>query len=133
MRNFHRDEYTPWSFVIPTALAVMIGVLAADLVRLGVAAFMVRSALSGLQQDARKAVTPGHLPARPNAVVSPPQSAPINYGPDAFSPDLPGPSKAIRENLSRACIGGTIAIRKDNGWSQQTSNGRPQRCVATSQ
>lgn len=38
LRNFQRDEYTPWSFVIPMALAVMIGVLAADLVRLGVAA-----------------------------------------------------------------------------------------------
>lgn len=131
MRRRPPEDLTPWSLVAPVALAVMIGILAADLVRLGVGALMVKSAIDAVERDMPKSSAPTQRPA--DAAATRAQPAAIQYGPDAFSPDLPGPSKAVRDGLRRACIGGTIAVRINNGWSQETSAGKPLRCIANSQ
>jgi hypothetical protein len=132
MSRHFRDECTPWSFVFPIALAVMPGVLSADLVRLTVAGIMARAAMDQLNESLRKQTTPGHLPARPNMTEALPQEEPIQYGPDAFFPELPGLLNATKNKLDRACIGGTVSVREKNGWSQDMSSGMPKRCVATS-
>lgn len=130
MSRYYKDDYTPWSFVLPMALAVMLGVLAADLVRLSVAAMIAKSAIEQLNEDLKKQTTPGHLPARPNAIQSDPEPA-VKYMPGAFDPRLPGLLEAKRQGLNRACIGGTISVRELNGWSQELEGGHPQKCVAT--
>ena len=80
MRNYQRDEYTPWSLVIPGALAVMLGVLAADVIKLGVGVMMAKAAIESLNENIRKQTTPGHLPARPNATAASTANAPtITY------------------------------------------------------
>lgn len=130
MRNYQRDEYTPWSFVLPMTLAVALGILASDMVKLGVGLIIAKSAIESLNESMRSQTTPGHLPARPSA---PAIEQPIKYGPDAFSVELPGLLEANRRKLAQACIGGAVSIREPNGWSQDLSTGSPQRCIATSQ
>ena len=130
MSRYYKDDYTPWSFVVPMALAVMLGVLAADVVRLAVVAMAAKSALEQINDDLKKQTTPGHLPARPNATQSDPEPE-MKYMPGAFDPRLPGLLEANRQDLDRACIGGTISVRESNGWSQELSGGYPQKCVAT--
>lgn len=130
MRNYQRDEYTPWSFVLPMTLAVALGILASDMVKLGVGLIMAKAAIDSLNESMRSHTTPGHLPARPNVPVVEPT---IKYGPDAFSAELPGLLEANRRKLDRACIGGAVSIRERNGWSQDLSAGSPQRCIAMSQ
>lgn len=132
MRNYQRDEYTPWSLVMPVALAVMLGVLAADVVKLGIGMMMAKAAIESFSESMRKQTTPGHLPARPNMTTSTVNEPTVTYGPDAFSPELPGPMRAKQERLDRACIGGAVTLRQRNGWSQDMSTGMPQRCIATS-
>lgn len=129
-RNYHRDEYTPWSFVLPMTLAVALGILASDLVKLGVGMIVAKAAIESFNENVRRQTTPGHLPARSN---TPEIEPPIKYGPDAFSDELPGLLEANRRRLDRACIGGTVSIRQPNGWSQDLSEGSPKRCLATSQ
>ena len=131
MSRYYKEDYTPWSFVLPMAIAVMLGVLAADLVRVAVAAMFVRAAVEQLDDELKKQTTPGHLPARPNAVQSDPEPE-AKYLPGAFDPRLPGLLEAKRQGLDRACIGGTVSVRETNGWSQELSGGSPQRCIATS-
>lgn len=129
MTRHFQDDYTPWSFVLPMAFAVMLGVLAADLVRLSVAAMMAKAAVEQLQAELRQ-TTPGHLPARPNAVED--QTPRVRYESGASIPQLPGLLEANRQGLDRACIGGTVSLRESNGWSQEMSSGMPEKCVATS-
>lgn len=129
MTRYFQDDYTPWSFVAPIALAVMLGVLAADLVRISVAAMMAKAAIEKFQSDLRQ-TTPGHLPARQSAVeVAEPQ---VRYQPRATLPRLPGLLEANRNGLDRACLGGTVSLRVSNGWSQDLSRGTPEKCIATS-
>lgn len=130
MSRYYKEDYTPWSFVLPMALAVMLGVLAADLVRLSIVAMIAKSAVEQLNDELKKQTTPGHLPARPNATQSDPEPG-VKYMPGAFVPRLPGLLEANRQGLDRACIGGTISVRESNGWSQELSGGYPQKCVAT--
>lgn len=54
-------------------------------------------------------------------------AAAVSIDPDAER--LPGPVAARRDGASRACIGGTVAARSDNGWQQELSSDRPVRCV----
>lgn len=133
MRSYQRDEYTPWSLVMPVALAVMLGILAADVIKLGVGMMMAKAAIESFNESMRKQTTSGHLPARPTATAASTENAPtITYGPDAFSPELPGPMTAKKDQLAQACIGGKVTLRRRNGWSQDMSTGMPQRCIATS-
>ena len=130
MSRYYKEDYTPWSFVLPMALAVMLGVLAADAVRLALAAMFVKSAVEQINDQLKKQTTPGHLPARPNATQAEPELE-VEYLPGAFDPQLPGLLEANRKRLDRACIGGTISVRESNGWSQELSGSYPQKCVAT--
>ena len=132
MRRHPPDDLTPWSLVVPVALAVMVGILAADLVRLGVGALVVKSAIDAVGRSASSANVSGRRPAAPGTVAAHAGSAHREPQPDVSVPALPGPTTAVREGLGRACIGGTIALRRDNGWSQETSAGRPLRCSADS-
>ena len=132
MRNYQRDEYTPWSLVMPVALAVMLGILTADAIKLGVGMMMAKAAVESLNESMRKQTTSGHLPARPNVPTSTVNEPTVSYGPDAYSPERPGPIRAKQEKLDRACISGVVTLRQRNGWSQDMSTGRPQRCIATS-
>lgn len=128
MHRYQRDEYTPWSFVAPIALAVMLGILAADLVRIAATAVMVKAAVDEMNQSARRQTTPGHLPARPDSTVQPARPAASQRSVEL----LPGLLRANREGLSRACIGGTISNRVANGWAQDLATGSPQPCRASS-
>lgn len=131
MRKYQRDDYTPWSFVVPIALAVMIGVLAADLVRLMVAAAMAKKAMAELNESLRHQTTPGHLPARQASAAS--AAVPVySYETRSSVARLPGLLRANKEGIDKACIGGTISNRESNGWSQDISSGRPEPCIATS-
>jgi len=132
MRSYQREEYTPWSLVVPGALAVMLGVLAADVIKLGVGVVMAKAAIESFNESVRKQTTPGHLPARRTETTAVVNEPTVSYGPDAFSPELPGPIRAKQEKLDRACIGGAVTLRRRNGWSQDMSAGMPQRCIATS-
>lgn len=125
MGRYFKDDYTPWSFVAPIALAVMFGVLAADVVRLIVAGVMAHAALEQVQESLNK--ESGAVQLQP-ALQLPPVD-PVR-GPAA--PALPGLLEARRHHLDRACIGGTVSLRESNGWSQDTSSGSPERCTATS-
>ena len=129
MTRYFQDEYTPWSFVLPIALAVMLGALAADVVRISVTAMLAKAAVDKLQSELQQA-TPGHLPARPSAVEA--QEPPVHYEPGASLERLPGLLTANRQGLDRACLGGTVSLRVSNGWSQDMSRGTPEKCVATS-
>lgn len=129
MTRHFQDDYTPWSFVLPIAFAVMLGVLAADLVRLSVAAMMAKTAIEQLQAELGQ-TTPGHLPARPNAIAQAEPS--VRYESDAPLAQLPGLLEANRLGLDRACIGGTVSVRESNGWSQEMRSGTRGKCVATS-
>ena len=131
-RQFRDDDYTPWSFVVPIALAVMLGILAADVVRLMVGAMIAKAAISELNESLEAQTTPGHLPARPEAVGPAREEAYQYEEPERSSPDLPGLLKANRDGVDRACIGGTVSYREANGWSQDTSSGSPQPCRANS-
>ena len=133
MNRHFRDEYTPWSFVLPIALAVTVGVLAADVVRLMVAGVMAHAALQELNESMSRQTPPGDLPARPGLIEPPSQEQPTQSAPYTSTPELPGLLKANREHLDRACIGGTVSMRESNGWSQDTSTGSPQACASTSQ
>ena len=60
MRSYQGNDYTPWSFVIPVALAVMLGVLAADFVKMLVLAAMAKAAIAEVtnrSNDRRRQVT----------------------------------------------------------------------------
>jgi len=125
MGRYFREDYTPWSFVLPIALGVMLGVLAADVVRLMVAGMMARAALQEISQNS------GGPAPRPEPFEQLPQEQPAQSTPDPV-PALPGLLQANHEHLPRACIGGTVSLRETNGWSQDTSTGSPQACTATS-
>src|SRR3546814_17861295 len=60
------------------------------------------------------------------------QPAPTKALPTLEPVSLPGPSSARRDGESRACIGGTVAVRAENGWEQEVVNNAPARCVASS-
>lgn len=126
----YRDrDYTPWSLFWPVTAAVVAGILIADLVRLIAGAMLAGALFSAWSNDLndKLSTTPGHLPARPNLVEP---AATYTPSPRAATraPIYPGPSTAIREGEVRACVGGYIAYREADGWSQHTNGGlRPCR------
>lgn len=145
-RRGFRDDAPPWSFFLPVTLAVVLGVLIADAIRLAVGAIFVR------ERDA--VIAPAKAPS-PRAIVSPeeasapsaqaePVQATASDTPAARpstqdeSPaqieasELPGPISAIRDRDAQACINGTIAERRPNGWEQSLENDAPVRCTAVS-
>lgn len=124
-----RDEAPPWSFFFPVLLAVTLGVLLADAVKL---AF---SAISG-GDDPPAAITPaaGSHP-RPDAfAVDDAEDAFVEVGKVHAGETLmlPGPSAAMRDGAARACIDGTVALQQANGWVQGLEDNAPLRCRASS-
>ena len=130
-KPFRDTDYTPWSFVWPVAIGVMLGVLLADLVRLVVGGLLAGALLSAWSDDVNEKLgtTPGHLPARPGVVVAEP-TRPTRPTANQV-PIYDGPSTAIRKGDIRACVGGYGAYREESGWTQHTNGGlRP--CSANS-
>lgn len=141
-----RNEYralTPWSFFLPIALAVTFGVLVAN--ALGATLFG-GSGSGDVTQGAEAAALPDPPPEAADAkqTVSKADATPATAGSEGTAATaaeelpvlepvrLPGPSSARRDGETRACIGGTIAVRAANGWEQEVVNDAPARCVAGS-
>lgn len=124
-----------WSLFLPVMLAVAAGILVADLVR------HVAGAAFGDEAAPRAATQAG--PGRASLHVDDGDGADGEAGPvpvvdvgptrggDLVS--LPGPVAAMRDGAPRACIGGTIALRRPNGWEQGLEGDVPLRCIASSQ
>lgn len=141
-RRGFRDDAPPWSFFLPVTLAVVLGVLIADAIRLAIGAIFVRDSVEAVvpasrpdapsEEDEDTAPEPAQTQATaPGAVVadSPAQAAPPAQ---ADVPALPGPISAMRDGDARACINGGIAERRPNGWEQGLENDAPVRCTAVS-
>jgi hypothetical protein len=128
---------TPWSFFLPVALAVMLGVLGAnalgallfgddDAVVAAAAGPETAAIAAGGKPDASAAAS--KATARDATTRGTPDREPVALEPVS----LPGPSSARRDGETRACIGGTIAVRAENGWEQEVVNDAPARCMASS-
>src|SRR3546814_12784417 len=63
------------------------------------------------------------------ATIAANQPAPTKALPTLEPVSLPGPSSARRDGESRACIGGTVAGRAENGWEQEGVHNAPASCV----
>ena len=174
-----RDDVPPWSFFLPVTLAVMVGVLLADGIKVLLRITMPAVVAQRDQPPAQPQPLP--VPRRDAGAVAPPaeslpriaptravadpstgaapveapavafdvagdtvdpaagaEQAPVSEGGPATAPsagalpDLPGPMTAMRDSAEQACIGGTVADRRRNGWEQALEGDRPQRCNATS-
>jgi hypothetical protein len=111
-------------------MGVMLGVLAADLVRLAAAAAALKAAF--------QSTTTGSHEAQQRAEdARARQLYPDNASPIAAEepglPQWPGPVTARATGQSRACVGGKIVDRSGNGWQQVDMDGRSQQCIATSE
>lgn len=135
----NRDEFralTPWSFFLPVALAVALGVLAAN--ALGAALFDNDDADAPAEQavvataETGDALTSAGEPRTAPATSGSKTSTVAAATPVLQPVSLPGPTSARRDGETRACIGGTIAVRAENGWEQEVVNNAPGRCVANS-
>ncbi|MDN5782495.1 MAG: hypothetical protein L0H23_10845 [Luteimonas sp.] len=130
------DEFralTPWSFFLPVALAVAVGVLVAN--ALGAALFndddaieVAETGTEAVEGGKKAAVEATPAPAAGGVARVATVAEPVVLAPER----LPGPSSARRDGETRACIGGTIAVRADNGWEQEVVNDAPARCTASS-
>lgn len=104
--------------------AVAGGVLLADLVKALLAAVLAGAVLSSLTTSVKpQSPTPGHLPARPDLIVSEPKSPPRP------SEILFGPVQALDSGISRACIDGFAVNRNGAGWAREMP---PVGCVPNS-
>ena len=127
-----RDDPTPWSFFVPTMLAVAVGILVADVVG------HVAGAVFGSDDVAAVAALDGPRVAAVRDEVEDDQlsgaSAVVEVG-QSSGGDLvllPGPVAAMRDGADRACINHTIALRRPNGWEQGLEDNAPVRCRASS-
>ncbi len=140
-RRGFQDDAPPWSFFLPVTLAVAVGVLLADAARLAIGTVFVR--------DAAESAAPAKAPAPPSEAASVGEDAPAARAPatpdatpdakattkpanDTDAPGLPGPMSAMRDDSERACINGTVAERRPNGWEQALEDDAPLRCIADS-
>jgi hypothetical protein len=139
-RRGFQDDAPPWSFFLPVTLAVVVGVLTADAARLAIGAVFVRDTA----ESAAPAKAPTKTPAPPDADASADEDVPVQApavrgakattkpADDADAPALPGPMSAMRDDSKRACINGTVAERRPNGWEQALEDDAPLRCTADS-
>ncbi|NZA27954.1 hypothetical protein H0E84_16360 [Luteimonas sp. SJ-92] len=108
-----RGEFPFWSMV----LAVLLALIAHDLIRLAVGAYMARRAVAEFNRQVQS------TPTRPApGSASSAQSAPAEL------PRYPGPVSARASGADVACINGTQARRVANGWEQEPRK----RCQAYS-
>lgn len=129
-----RDDATPWSFFLPTMLAVAAGILVADIVG------HVAGAAFG-SDDARMATMAVPDPRSADGVADALEEAPLSEATGVVEVGessggdlvlLPGPVAAMRDGAERACINHTIAMRRPNGWEQGLEDNAPLRCRASS-
>lgn len=110
--------YEPRSIFWPTFWAMLAALVVFNLLKWGLALALAAGLVASWNAgSASRTTTPGHLQARPDAVVAKPAE------PERW----PGPSQAMKQSMSRACINGTVADRVDNGWRQLPRTS----CVAT--
>lgn len=125
-----RDDAPPWSFFLPVLLAVALGVLLADVVKLAV------SAIFG-SDDAPVTAAPmaaGSGPYPDAFILDDADDALVEVGEVQAGETLmlPGPIAAMRDGAARACINGTVALQQPNGWVQGLEGNAPLRCRASS-
>lgn len=137
----NRDEFralTPWSFFLPIALAVMLGVLVAHALIAALSGNDDADASAAQLPATAEAGSAGGARARAERSTIAAATNPANGSSTASSMpvlapvSLPGPSSARRDGETRACIGGTIAVRAENGWEQEVVEDAPARCTASS-
>lgn len=131
-----RDDAPPWSFFLPVTLAVVLGILIADAVRLAIGAIFVREAVQASAPDRSPTRTVVPSTETPAGTTEEPEvmgklSAAKPAAP-AGAPALPGPSSAMRDRGERACINGSVAERRPNGWEQALEDDAPVPCTADS-
>lgn len=114
MRDDRRD-FPFWSMV----LAVLLALIAHDLLRLAAGAYMARRAVDELTRQVQSIPKPSPPPSSP---ASRQQSAAVEL------PRYPGPISAKASGAEVACINGAQARRVANGWDQDTRK----RCQAYS-
>jgi hypothetical protein len=128
---------TPWSFFIPVALAVALGVLVANAIGAvfsGHATAEPPGEASLTKATPSAAAGPGASeaavarPAAHAAATSEEKPLPVS----TKTAHLPGPTSARRDGEARACINGTVARRASNGWEQEVVEDAPARCLADS-
>lgn len=121
----------PWSFFLPMMLAVALGVLVADVVKLAVPSIFHRDDVALAAVPPVPANAPADLDdeAARDASGSLVEVGKVQAG-DVLM--LPGPITAMREGAERACINDTVALRRPNGWEQGLEANAPLRCRASS-
>jgi hypothetical protein len=143
-RRDSRGELTPWSFFLPVALAVALGVVVADAVGFTTSAMVLKHEVA----EASGPVSTAHPVGMPSAVTAKGSdgsasntkvSAPAAKAKSVVAAlpvlapvRLPGPTSARRDGEIRACINGSIALRVAHGWQQEVLNDAPSRCQASS-
>lgn len=117
----HRIQPTPrpspWAFFFPVFVAVVLGILAADLVRLLVVTAAARQAQREVVVELERMVDA--MPPGP----APPVQTPL--------PGYPAPNAAAPVG-SLACSQGAILRRIENGWEQVGRTGRRAACRTSS-
>lgn len=126
MRSYDKPHpVTPWSYVLPIALGVMIGVLLADLVRLAFARAALQQATADLNRQAQQFMQQGIDPQRDAIVVrqESPQAPPL--------PVYPFPSSSAPIG-TLACSQGAILRRIEGGWEQVGRSAGRSACRSSS-
>lgn len=124
-----------WSLVLPVALAVMLGVLGADLVKLVVRALHASEQPPAASSAGVSVAPPASIPEETGVATDAGEdAAAVKVGAPlaAALPSLPGPTSARRDGDPRACINGTVVYRRSNGWEQGLHDDAPVRCRAKS-
>ena len=138
-----RGSVSPWAFFAPVLLAVLIGQVAADVIRHAwqgdtPAVATVQAPAAPVQPEAP--AMPAPLPATLAAQTADAAPAPVAAMPDSPRGQventglrrLSGPVSAREAGESESCIGGTVALRSSNGWEQALAGNAPVRCEAVS-
>ncbi|HRN62751.1 MAG TPA: hypothetical protein PK743_11050 [Luteimonas sp.] len=141
------EDVRPWSFFLPVALAVAVGMLLAGLVQRGVDAMLAgddaaemvgvdaaepdapapqtRKASRSTSADGKRSVAAARQPVEPSET----EPTTPEVAAEPVIPTLPGAIVAKRDGAPEACINGSIALRNDNGWQQLLENDAPVPCT----
>ncbi|MCZ8317460.1 MAG: hypothetical protein O9303_01355 [Silanimonas sp.] len=107
----YSDPVTPWSYVLPIALGVLIGTLLSDAVRLAFARIVFQQATADFNRQLQQLMQQGIDPQRDSVVVR------QESLPSAPLPVYP-PPRSDAPTGSLACSQGAILRRIEGGWEQ---------------
>jgi hypothetical protein len=124
------EAVTPWSFALPMAAGVFLGVLIFGLLLL---AYLQGQMRAGAERPDSGATASAPSSRSAQAAASAPLAGPQEAEPARALPRLPGLIEANRRHLKTACIAGTVGHRQENGWTQAVASNAPRRCIATTQ